>query len=286
MKLIDGRAIAQEIREELKKNIEALAGRKPGLAFILLGEDPASQAYVLMKKKRCIEVGIHSEILELPAPTSEKDLLQHIHSFNQSPHIDGILVQLPLPKHLSPTKITQAILPDKDVDGLHPLNMGKLLLGEIGGFVPCTPLGIIALLKKMNIETPGKHVVIIGRSNIVGKPLAALLMQKGSDATVTIAHRMTRDLTSLCQSADILVAAIGKPRFIRKEMVKKGAVIIDVGINRIYDPEKGKKIVGDVAFDEVKELASAITPVPGGVGPMTIAMLLHNTLISHTRRHA
>lgn len=279
MQLIDGRNIAQTVRSELKEKIRNLAGRKPGLAFVLIGEDPASQAYVRMKKKGCQEVGIHSETLELPENISQDDLLKEIKRLNQDDKIDGILIQQPFPKHISTKAIVEATDPTKDVDGFHPLNIGRLLLGEPGGFAACTPLGVVKLLQKSGISTAGKQTVIVGRSNIVGKPLAALLMQRGTDCTVTIAHSRTQNLEEVCQTADILIAAIGKPHFIKKGMVKKGAVIIDVGINR---NEKG--LVGDVAFDEVKEIAGAITPVPGGVGPMTIAMLLSNTYDSYRMR--
>ncbi|MCB1066680.1 MAG: bifunctional methylenetetrahydrofolate dehydrogenase/methenyltetrahydrofolate cyclohydrolase FolD [Simkania sp.] len=281
MNLIDGKRIAQEIREELKQEINLLKGRKPGLAFILVGEDPASEAYVRMKKKGCLETGIYSEVLELPASVSEEALLKHISALNEDEKIDGILVQQPLPSHISESKVIQAVKPEKDVDGFHPMNIGKLLLGEEGGFAACTPLGVMQLLERSAIDPGGKHVVIVGRSNIVGKPLAALLVQKKpyANATVTIAHSRTENLTEVCRSADILVAAIGKAHFIESKMVKVGSVVIDVGINRV-----DKKIVGDVNFEAVKEQCSAITPVPGGVGPMTIAMLLSNTLLSYKLR--
>lgn len=281
MQLIDGKKIAQEIRRGLKEKIEKISGRKPGLAFVLIGENPASQAYVKMKKKGCLEVGIHSEILELPENISQEALLQAINGLNSDPKIDGILIQQPFPKDISIKAVVEKTDPNKDVDGFHPLNIGRLLLGEEGGFAACTPLGVIKLLEKSGIETAGKHAVIVGRSNIVGKPLAALLMKQGTDCTVTVAHSRTKNLKEICQTADILVAAIGKPHFIKKEMVKKGAVVIDVGINRTKEG-----LVGDVAFDEVKEIAGAITPVPGGVGPMTIAMLLSNTYDSFQMRCA
>lgn len=281
MKLINGKEIAKKIREELKKQIDLLKNRKPGLAFILVGEDIPSQTYVRMKKKACLEIGIHSETLKLPESTSEKELLFHIHTLNQNENIDGILVQQPLPKHLSESKIVEAILPQKDVDGFHPINIGKLLLGGTDGLSPCTPLGVIELLKSCKIDPSGQHVVIIGRSNIVGKPLAALLIQKKpyANATVTLAHSQTKNLENICQKADILIAAIGKPHFIKPNFIKEGAIVIDVGINRVND-----KIVGDVDFETVKNKTSVITPVPGGVGPMTIAMLLSNTLLSYQRR--
>lgn len=281
MKLIDGKQIAKEIREDLKARINKISGRKPGLAFILIGEDPASEAYVKMKKKGCQEIGIHSEILKLPANVTEGALLKELERLNKDPNIDGILVQQPFPKHISTSKIVEATDPAKDVDGFHPINIGKLLLGEPGGFAACTPLGIAKLLEKCGAQVEGKHVVIVGRSNIVGKPLAAILVQKAKhcNATVTIAHSGTKNLAEICKSGDILVAAVGNPLFIKAEMVKKGAVVIDVGINRT---DQG--IVGDVDFESVKEIASMITPVPGGVGPMTIAMLLSNTYESYKKR--
>jgi len=279
MQLIDGKKIAQDLQQELKTQIEKIHGRKPGLAFVLIGEDPASQAYVRMKKKGCQEVGILSEILELPGNISQQDLLKEIDRLNQDDSIDGILVQQPLPKQISVTAIVEATNPEKDVDGFHPMNIGRLLLGETGGFAACTPLGVVKLLQKSGFETKGKHAVIIGRSNIVGKPLAALLIQKGIDCTVTIAHRETKDLAKVCLGGDILIAAIGKAHFIKENMVKKDAIVIDVGINRT---DHG--LVGDVDFEGVKEKVQAITPVPGGVGPMTIAMLLSNTYDSYKKR--
>jgi len=283
MNLIDGKKIAQEIRDELKARIAKIPGRKPGLAFVLIGDDSPSKAYVKMKKRGCEETGIHSEILELPADVTAETLMKEVERLNQAPHIDGILLQQPFPQHLPTTLLVEAIDPAKDVDGFHPLNIGKLLLGEKGGFTACTPLGIFKLLERSKVEVEGKQVVIVGRSNIVGKPLAAILVQKAKhcNATVTIAHSGTKNLKEVCQRGDILVAAIGKPRFIKAEMVKIGAVVIDVGINRT---DEG--LVGDVDFEEVKEIASAITPVPGGVGPMTIAMLLSNTYESFQRRCA
>jgi methylenetetrahydrofolate dehydrogenase (NADP+) / methenyltetrahydrofolate cyclohydrolase len=281
MKLLDGTSLSSEIEKEVKTAIEALTGRKPGLAFVLVGSHPASQTYIRMKKKRCAQVGIRSFDLELPEKISEEMLLSEIARLNQDEDVDGILVQLPLPPHLLSSKVMEAVCPEKDVDGFHPLNVGKLLLGETTGFFPCTPYGIVTLLSRHHIDISSKHVVIVGRSNIVGKPLAALLMQKSphGNATVTVAHSRSRDLEALCRSADILVAATGHPQTIRSSMVKEGAVVVDVGINRGLEG-----IVGDVAFDEVAPLCSYITPVPGGVGPMTIAMLLSNTLLSYKRR--
>lgn len=278
--IIDGRACAKQIENTLKEAIGHLKGRKPALAFVLVGDNPASIAFIRMKKKKCREVGILSVDLELPGTISEEYLLDEIQRMNENPEIDGILVQLPLPGHIKVDRILEAIDPKKDVDGFHPLNMGRLLLGEKRGFFPCTPYGISILLNHSGVEVAGKHVVILGRSNIVGKPLAALLMQKEktANATVTIAHSASENLQEICLSADVLVAAIGQPRFVKASMVKQGAVVIDVGINRVEG-----KIVGDVDFEQVAKKCSRITPVPGGVGPMTIAMLLSNTLLSYQR---
>jgi len=282
MSLIDGTAIAKTIQDQIAHAISHLRHRKPGLAFILVGNDPASKTYIRLKKKRCQEVGILSFDCVLPEETTEEQLLNALQKLNENPAVDGILVQLPLPAHLDPTPILYAIDPAKDVDGFHPLNFGKMLLGEDGGFLPCTPHGVQVLLTHAQIPILGKHVVIVGRSNIVGKPLAAILMQKGPhcNATVTVAHSLTENLKEICRSADILVAAVGKPHLITADMVKPGAVVIDVGINRLPDG----RIIGDVDFDAVAPIASHITPVPGGVGPMTIAMLLSNTLLSYQRR--
>ncbi len=284
MNLIDGKKIAHDIQTSIAHQVSALKGRKPGLAFILVGENPASQTYVRSKKKACAHTGIESTLLELPASTTEAELLSHIERLNLDPAIDGILVQLPLPHTLDEKLVTRSIAPEKDVDGFHPMNVGKMLLGEEGGFLPCTPNGIKVILERTHIPVSGKHVVVIGRSNIVGKPLAAILMQKKPhcNATVTVAHSQSDNLVQLARSADILVAALGKPRFVTRDMVKPGAVVIDVGINRGSDG----KIIGDVDFDAVAPLCSHITPVPGGVGPMTIAMLLQNTLWSYLKRHA
>ena len=275
--IIDGKKIASEIIDEIKEEVSRLT-RKPGLAFILVGDNAASQSYVRSKKKACAFTGIHSILHELPASIAESDLLAQIEALNCDPNIDGILVQLPLPSHISEEIIMMAIDPAKDVDGFHPLNVGKMLLGNPSAILPCTPQGIKVLLEKSNISCDGKHVVIVGRSNIVGKPLAAILMQKkpGCNATVTICHSGSN--LEITRTADILVAAIGKPHFIHKDMIKPGAVVIDVGINRLEG-----KICGDVDFDSVAPIASAITPVPGGVGPMTIAMLLKNTLHKNVR---
>ncbi len=284
MTLISGTAVAEKVLEECRRDIAALAaeGKKPGLAVILVGDDPASRAYVRSKDKKCRDLGLHSVKLELPASTTQEELLAHVETLNRDPAIHGILVQSPPPKHIDEAAIVRAIDPAKDVDGFHPVNVAKLALEDPTGFVPCTPLGCQRLLIEAGIPTQGAHAVVVGRSMIVGKPMALLLMAKGpgGDATVTIAHSRTRDLAAITRQADIIIAAIGRPEFIRAEHIKEGAVIIDVGINRIEAPgtEKGYKLVGDVAFDEVAPLCSAITPVPGGVGPMTIAMLMANTL--------
>lgn len=284
MNLIDGKKVAEEILESLTRQVRQFP-RKIGLAFLLVGNNAASLAYVRMKKKACARIGIHSIVQEFAPDTSQDVLLRAIHALNSEPHIDGILVQLPLPSHIDTLAVTRSILPEKDVDGFHPVNLGKLLLGEEDGFPPCTPRGIQLLLER-TLPIEGKHVVIVGRSNIVGKPLAALLVQKkrGANATVTLAHSQSNDLARITKSADILVAAIGQPCFIQKEMVRPGSIVIDVGINRIQDANGEKRLVGDVDFESVAPLASWITPVPGGVGPMTIAMLMQNTVDSALRR--
>ncbi|NLI73501.1 MAG: bifunctional methylenetetrahydrofolate dehydrogenase/methenyltetrahydrofolate cyclohydrolase FolD [Euryarchaeota archaeon] len=283
--IIRGNEIAEQIKEELRIDIAQLIekGITPGLAVILVGEDPASQSYVRMKGKACEELGIFSQTIIRPADTSEEDLLDLIDSLNMDQRIHGILVQLPLPDHIDENKVILRIDPSKDVDGFHPINVGKMLIGE-PGFLPCTPHGIQEMLVRSGNDPEGKHVVVVGRSNIVGKPVAAILVQKkkGANATVTIAHSRTRDLASITRTADILVAAMGSPKFITSDMVKEGAVVIDVGSNRIADPSsnRGYRWAGDVDFEDVKEKVSAITPVPGGVGPMTIIMLMKNTVIS------
>ena len=281
-RIIDGAAIAHQIESQIASAISGLKHRPPGLAFVLLGENPASRAYVARKKKKCNEVGILSFDKELSSETSQEELLREIQELNNNPLVDGILVQLPLPSHIHTAAIMEAISPEKDVDGFHPLNVGKMLLGDLSGFLPCTPHGIQVLLTHAQIPIAGKHVVIVGRSDIVGKPLAAILMQKAphANATVTVAHSLSNNLKEICRSGDILVAAIGKPKFITADMVKEGAVVVDVGINRSLDG----KIVGDVDFDAVLAHCSKITPVPKGVGPMTIAMLLSNTLLSYQRQ--
>ncbi len=284
MTIIDGKKISQEIKNEVKQAAEKLKSEKgiiPGLAFILVGENPASQSYVKSKGKACEELGFYSVTERVPATISESELLEMVERFNKDEKIHGILVQLPLPKHINEQKVIEAISPAKDVDGFHPASVGKMMIG-IDTFYPCTPYGIVELLKRSNIDPSGKHVVVVGRSNIVGKPIANMLVQKKewANAIVTIAHTAAKDLSYYTKQADILIAAVGKANAITKEMVKRGAVVIDVGINRVEDAttKTGYKIVGDVDFDGVKEVASAITPVPGGVGQMTIAMLMVNTL--------
>lgn len=285
--ILSGKEVADQIQLEILEQIRSL-NQKPGLAVILVGAHPASLTYINTKTKACQAVGMHSFLHHLPSETPEAEVLSLIQKLNTDPAVDGILVQLPLPKHINTEKIVGAIDPEKDVDGFHPINLGKLLAGLPGGFVPCTPLGIHTLLTRFNIPIEGKHVVIVGRSTIVGKPLGAYLLQNAPNcnATVTLVHSRTQDLPSLTKQADILVAAIGRPRFITKEMVKQGAVVVDVGINRIEDPQmpRGYRIVGDVEFNEVENKCLAITPVPKGVGPMTVAMLLHNTLLGCKRR--
>lgn len=284
MQLIKGTEVADKVLAECRRDIAALAalGRRPGLAVVLVGDDPASRAYVRSKDKKCRELGLHSVKLELPATTAQAELLDEIAKLNADPAIHGILVQSPPPSHIDESAIVRAIDPRKDVDGFHPVNVAKLALEDPTGFVPCTPLGCQRLLVDAGIETRGANVVVLGRSMIVGKPMALLLMAKGrgGDATVTVAHSRTRDPAEVTRRADIIIAAIGRPRFVTADMVREGAVVIDVGINRVEDPgnAKGYSIVGDVAFDEVAPKCRAITPVPGGVGPMTIAMLMANTI--------
>ncbi|MFQ5837179.1 MAG: bifunctional 5,10-methylenetetrahydrofolate dehydrogenase/5,10-methenyltetrahydrofolate cyclohydrolase [Thermoplasmata archaeon] len=281
--IIDGKGIAAEVRAEVKAEVTELSRRgvRPGLAAVLVGQDPASRIYVKTKRRACLEAGIHSEIVELPASITQEDLVDRVEALNRDPRFHGILVQQPLPDHISEDEVLAVVDPVKDVDGFHPHNLGRLLTGR-PSFVPATPLGIRELLLRSNHPPDGKEVVIIGRSNIVGKPLAALLMQKapGANATVTLCHSATEGLGDHARRADILVVAIGRPRFIRGDMVKEGAVVIDVGINRVEDARKpkGYRLVGDVAFEEAAKVAGAITPVPGGVGPMTVAMLLKNTV--------
>jgi methylenetetrahydrofolate dehydrogenase (NADP+) / methenyltetrahydrofolate cyclohydrolase len=282
--IIDGAAVALRLRQSIGKRVAALVtqhGRAPGLAVVLVGEDPASQVYVRNKGKATVEVGMRSIEHKLDANTSEADLLQLVNQLNADASIDGILVQLPLPKHINADRVLQAIDPDKDVDGFHPINAGRLMTGQ-AGLVPCTPSGCMLLLKEVLPSLSGLHAVVVGRSNIVGKPIAQLLLQ--ADCTVTIAHSRTRDLPAMCRSADILVAAVGKPEMIRGDWIKPGAVVIDVGINRVPATEGKTRLVGDVATAEALAQAAAITPVPGGVGPMTIACLLDNTLTAFERK--
>ena len=280
-KIISGPEVAGQIYDELRVRIDRMksSGLTPGLAVILVGNDPASQVYVRNKGRKCEELGMHSETIVLPEETTEEELLARIGALNKDPAIHGFLVQLPLPGHIDEDKVIQAIDPAKDVDGFHPVNVGNMLIGK-PGFLPATPAGVQQMLIRSGIETAGKHVVVVGRSNIVGKPMAALMVQRGADSTVTVVHSRTKDLASITRQADILIVAIGKPRFITEDMVKEGAVVIDVGTNRIEDPThpKGSRLVGDVDYDNVSKKVSAITPVPGGVGPMTICMLMSNTV--------
>jgi methylenetetrahydrofolate dehydrogenase (NADP+)/methenyltetrahydrofolate cyclohydrolase len=287
-KIIDGKQIAADIREELKVEVAALKekGIVPGLGVILVGADPASQSYVTAKERACENIGIYSDDNRLPAETTQEELLALVDRMNNDPKINGILVQLPLPKHIDESAVLLAIDPDKDVDGFHPMNVGKMMVGE-ESFLPCTPHGVIQMLMRSGVETCGAHVVVVGRSNIVGKPVANMLLQKkdGANATVTLCHTRTKDLGSFTRQADIIIAASGWPNTVTADMVKEGAVVIDVGVNRVEDAsrERGYRLVGDVDFDAVKEKASMITPVPGGVGPMTITMLLYNTVDSAKR---
>lgn len=288
--IIDGVAIAKAIRAEVAEQVAELTGHGivPGLAVILVGEDPASSIYVRSKGKACKEAGMHSETIILPSDTTEAELLATIDRVNADPSIHGLLVQLPVPAHIDTDKVLRRIDPAKDVDGFHPVNVGKLVLGDPTAFKPATPAGIQQMLLRSGVETRGAHAVIVGRSTIVGRPMANLLIQSGpgGDATVTVTHSRTRDLAAMCRSADILVVAIGRAEMIGADAVKPGATVIDVGINRVDDPAspKGYRVCGDVDFDAVKAVAGAITPVPGGVGPMTIAMLLSNTLQAATLR--
>jgi methylenetetrahydrofolate dehydrogenase (NADP+)/methenyltetrahydrofolate cyclohydrolase len=282
--LIDGRAIAEKVYIDLRREIAELKAKDvtPGLAVVLVGDDPASRAYVRSKDKMCRELGLHSLKLELPASTTQTELLDRVEELNADSNIHGILVQSPPPAHIDEAAIVRALDPRKDADGFHPENVAKLVLDDPTGFVPCTPLGVQRLLIESKITINGAHVVVLGRSMIVGKPLALLLMQKNekANATVTVVHSRSRDLVEITRSADIIIAAIGRAGFLKADHVRDGAVVIDVGINRVEDAanERGYRLVGDVAFDEVSKKASAITPVPGGVGPMTIAMLMSNTV--------
>ena len=288
-KIIDGKKIAAEIQAEILEEVKTLAKRKivPGLAVVLVGNDPASAVYTRMKKKACADLGMASFDFDLPKSCTEKRLLTLIEKLNLDRKVDGILVQLPLPLQIDESKVLNAVDPAKDVDGFHPMNLGKMLNGD-DAFLPCTPHGCQQLLLRSGYDPAGKHVVIVGRSNIVGKPLAAMLMRKapGGNATVTVCHSRTKNLAKFCRQADILIAAIGVPCFIKSRMVKEGVVVIDVGTNRVPDASKksGFRLVGDVDFKNVSKKARAITPVPGGVGPMTITMLMRNTVDSAKRR--
>ncbi len=288
MKKIDGKVVAEKVINECKDEIATLKakGITPGLAVVLIGDDPASKVYVGSKAKKCEELGIYSLKIEMPAESTQEEVMQVVEDLNNNDAVDGILVQSPPPKHIDEDAIVRAIDPAKDVDGFHPVNVAKLVLEDPSGFIPCTPHGCMRLLEDAGVETSGAEAVVIGRSMIVGKPMALLLMGKSGNATVTVAHSRTKDLAAVCRRADIIVAAIGMPEFVTADMVKDGAVVIDVGINRVEDATKkrGYKLVGDVAYDEVAPKCSAITPVPGGVGPMTIAMLIKNTVIAAGRR--
>jgi methylenetetrahydrofolate dehydrogenase (NADP+) / methenyltetrahydrofolate cyclohydrolase len=289
--IISGKEISDSIRSETAQRVAALKekhGFTPGLATVLVGEDPASQSYVGMKNKAAHAMGIHSRQITLDTGIAEAELLGIVEGLNADPEIHGILVQLPLPKHIQESKILLAIDPAKDVDGFHPINVGRLSTGEMDVLAPCTPAGVVQMLMRSGNDPSGKHVVVVGRSNIVGRPMASLLLRKakGGNATVTVAHSRTPDLGAVTRTADILIVAIGWAELIKADMVRPGAVVIDVGVNRVDDSsrERGYRLVGDVAFDEVKEVAGAITPVPGGVGPMTITMLMSNTVDAAVRQ--
>ena len=290
--IIDGKQVAADMRAELKEKVAKLkddTGIIPGLAVVLVGEDPASKSYVTAKERACEEIGIFSDDNRLDVNTSQEDLMALVEKLNKDPKVHGILVQLPLPSHLDESQVLLAIDPKKDIDGFHPVNVGKMVVGE-EAFLPCTPHGVIQLLLKSNVKIEGAEVVIVGRSNIVGKPLANMLIQKSptGNATVTVCHTRTKNLAEHVKRADIVIAAAGRPNTVTADMIKDGAVVIDVGVNRVEDATKkrGYRLVGDVEFDKVKEKASLITPVPGGVGPMTITMLLYNTVESATRSAA
>jgi methylenetetrahydrofolate dehydrogenase (NADP+)/methenyltetrahydrofolate cyclohydrolase len=286
--IIDGKQVAADMRAELQKEVAKLKeqGIVPGLGVILVGEDPASNSYVTAKERTCEDLGIYSDDNRLPEETTQQELLALVEKMNNDPKINGILVQLPLPKHLNEAEVLLAIDPDKDVDGFHPMNVGKMMVGE-KAFLPCTPHGVIQLLMRSGVPIEGANVVIVGRSNIVGKPLANMLIQKNKtgNATVTVCHTRTKDLADKTKQADIVIAAAGRPNMVTADMVKEGVVVIDVGVNRVEDATKkrGYRLVGDVDFEAVKEKASLITPVPGGVGPMTITMLMYNTVESAKR---
>jgi len=283
-RLLDGTALAAEIRQDVEREVRTLRQRgiTPGLAVVIVGDDPASKVYVASKGRACLEAGMHSETIRLPDTTTEAELLAVIDRLNADPTIHGFLVQLPLPKSIDGDRVLLRIDPRKDVDGFHPMNVGRVSIGDPLAFRPATPYGVQQMLIRSGIETKGAHAVVVGRSNIVGKPMASLLVQDtpGGNCTVTVCHSRSRDLPALTRQADLLVVAIGRPDFVRGNMIKPGAVVIDVGINRVADPTapKGYRIVGDVAFDEAMQVASAVTPVPGGPGKMTLAMLLLNTV--------
>jgi methylenetetrahydrofolate dehydrogenase (NADP+)/methenyltetrahydrofolate cyclohydrolase len=289
-RILDGKQLAADIRAELAREVVTLLGHGviPGLAVVLVGENPASVSYVTAKEKACVEIGVRSFSHHLPATTPQADLLALVQRLNADPAVHGILVQLPLPKGVDESAVLRAVAPEKDVDGFHPVNVGKMVLGE-QAFLPCTPHGVVVMLARAGVSTPGKHVVVVGRSNIVGKPVANLLLQKNpqADATVTICHTGTRDLAAYTRQADILIVAAGRPKTVTADMVKDGVVVVDVGVNRIPDATRkaGFRLVGDVDFEGVLPKAARITPVPGGVGPMTITMLLSNTVLS-ARQHA
>lgn len=291
MQRIDGAAIAAKVLEETKQRADLLLQRgiRPGLAVVLVGDDPASRAYVRSKDKKAADLGFHSVKKELPASTTQEELLAVVRELNNDPAVHGILVQSPPPPHINEAEIVSAIDPSKDVDGFHPVNVAKLAMDDPSGFVPCTPLGCIRLLAEAGIETAGRKAVVVGRSMIVGKPMSLLLMRRGpgGDATVTVAHSRSKDLAAITRDADIVIAAIGRPKFLGDEHIREGAAVIDVGINRVDDPTspKGYRLVGDVDYDAVAERCAAITPVPGGVGPMTIAMLMSNTVTAAERLH-
>jgi methylenetetrahydrofolate dehydrogenase (NADP+)/methenyltetrahydrofolate cyclohydrolase len=283
-KIIDGKQIADDMRAELAAQVAELKanGVTPGLTVVLVGEDPASQVYVRMKGKACEKLGMKSETIRMPAETTEAELLNVVERLNGDDSVHGILVQLPLPDQIDEQRVLHSLRPDKDVDGFHPVNVGKVSIGDPTGFRPCTPYGVQQMLVRSGVEISGAHAVIVGRSNIVGRPMASLLLHKGrgGNATVTVCHSRTKNLPDVTRQADILIAAIGSPEFVKGDWVKPGAVVIDVGVNRVDDPgsEKGYKLVGDVEYEAARQVASAITPVPGGVGPMTITMLLYNTV--------
>ena len=290
MKLIDGNAIAESIIEELTKEVSQLSGKKPVIAVVRVGEDPASVSYVRKKQKTAERIGLGSRLHILPEDVSKADLFAQIDALNTDPDVSGILVQAPLPKHIDETETFNRVLPSKDVDGFNTVNIGKLCQEDDSGFVACTPAGIVQLIERSGVNTEGKHVVVLGRSQIVGKPAALLMMRKGvpGNATVTVCHSRTADLASITSQADVLIAAIGRPNFVTGDMVKDGVAVIDVGINRIEDATRksGYRLVGDVDFEAVSQKASHITPVPGGVGPMTVAMLMYNTVRAFKASHA